>query len=250
MERITSRKNRIISHFRNLASVGEYRHKTGEFICDGEKTLREALMYGSGVTCVLWEEEPAFELEKGIEQYCCPNELIQYVSPLKNSQGPVFSVKIPQNRTGSAGKPKNVIVLENVQDPGNVGTVIRTANAMGIDMIVLVGNCTDLYNPKTVRATMGAVFRQQVAEMTVNELKSYVNQNGLRLYGAALNASAEDVRNVNMKNLAVAVGSEGKGLSEELLSICDGQLIIPMQPDSESLNVAVAASIIMWEMRR
>ena len=149
-----------------------------------------------------------------------------------------------------AARLKNAIVLESVQDPGNVGTVIRTANAFGVDAVILTGVCADLYNPKTVRATMGAIFRQRVLELPLAELRAALDENGLPLYGAALSETARDFREIPLDKAAVAVGSEGNGLSTELLAICDGQLIIPMRPDSESLNAGVAASVIMWEMSR
>ena len=248
MEHITSRKNRIINHLKNLSADSEYRKTSGEYVCDGEKTLIEAIQFGAEVSCVLWPDQGAFDLPKGIIEYSCPIDLLQYVSPLKNSKGPVFSVKISEPKADK--RISNAIVLENVQDPGNVGTVIRTANAMGIDAVILVGDCADIYNPKTIRATMGGIFKQNIIDLKLDTLKNYVNQNGMRLYGAALSEKSEDIRNINMKNIAVAVGSEGKGLSDELLKVCDGQLIIPMNPDCESLNAAMAASIIMWEMHR
>ncbi len=249
MEYITSRKNRIITHLKELSTDGVYRRQTGEFVCDGEKMLREALVFGAEITCILWGGEPVFKIPESIRQYSCPPDLMQYVSPLKNSAGPVFGVKI-QSAEAGVNKITSVIVLENVQDPGNVGTVIRTADAMGIGAVILAGDCADIYNPKTVRATMGGIFRQTVFEMGCEELRSYVNLNGLKLYGAALSDSAEDIRKMNLKGAAVAIGSEGRGLSEKLLALCDGQLIIPMRPDCESLNAAVAASIVMWEMSR
>ena len=249
VEHITSRKNRIITHLKKLSADGAYRRQAGEFVCDGEKTLKEALSFGAELSCVLWSDAPFFEIPESIAQYSCPVDLMQYVSPLKNSAGPVFSVKIPR----SAAETKEIstaLVLENVQDPGNVGTVIRTADAMGTDVVILVGSCVDLYNPKTVRATMGGIFRQTVIETDIDGLKNYVNQYGLKLYGAALSEDAEDIRNTNLKNAAVAIGSEGSGLSRELLEICGAQLIIPMRPNCESLNAAVAAAIVMWEMSR
>lgn len=249
MEHITSRKNRIITHLKELSADGTYRRASGEFVCDGEKTLKEALSFGAEIGCVLWGSEPKFAIPESIEQYSCPSELMQHVSPLKNSAGPVFSVKIPQ-KTAQCKPVSTAIILENVQDPGNVGTVIRTADAMGTDVVILVGDCADLYNPKTVRATMGGIFRQAVIELDLEELKDYVNHKSLRLFGAALSESAEDIRRVNMKQIAVAIGSEGKGLSTELLEICTGALIIPMQQNCESMNAAVAASIVMWEMSR
>ena len=249
MEHITSRKNRIIAHLKELSQDGAYRRESGEFVCDGEKTLGEALAFGAELTCVLWANEAALEVPKGISQFSCPPDLMQYVSPLKNSAGPVFSVKMPSAKA-DIEKVLTAIVLENVQDPGNVGTVIRTADAMGTDIVILVGDCADLYSPKTVRATMGGIFRQKVMETDIDGLMNYVNRNELSLYGAALSESAEDIRNISLEGTAVAIGSEGRGLTDKLLKICKAQLIIPMRPDCESLNAAVAASIVMWEMSR
>lgn len=249
MERITSRKNRIISHLRLVASDSAYRSECREFICDGEKTLKEALSFGAEIVCVLWKESAGdVELPDAACQYCAPSELFEYASPLKSSPGPVFTVKMP-----TADKDIHIeraIVLENLQDPGNVGTVIRTANAFNIDAVILLGACADLYNPKTVRASMGAIFRQKVLCVSYEELENLCDNNCLPLFGAALSSEAADVRNAELHRAAVAVGSEGRGLSDRLLSMCGGKLIIPMNPDSESLNAAVAASVLMWEMSR
>lgn len=249
MENITSRKNRIITHLRSAAADSVYRRDCGEFICDGEKTLREAINFGAEIKYVLWKEKASEpNLPDCVQQFTAPADLFEYASPLKSSQGPVFTVKIPDRKTDK--NIRRAIVLENLQDPGNVGTVIRTANAFSIDAVILVGACADLYNPKTVRASMGAIFRQQVMDMNIAELREYLTECGLPLYGAALSDKAKDMRETNLSRAAVAIGSEGRGLSDELLSVCDGELIIPMNPDSESLNAAVAASVFMWEMSK
>lgn len=114
----------------------------------------------------------------------------------------------------------------------------------------MVGACADLYNPKTVRASMGAIFRQRVLKMSIKELDEFTRRQCLPLFGAALSDKAADIRNAELHRSAVAIGSEGRGLSRELLDICGGELIIPMNPHSESLNAAIAASVIMWEMSR
>lgn len=249
MEKITSRKNEYIRSLRRLAAEGDYRRERGEYLADGLKLLREALASGARVTSVLWRERA--ESLPGLEnaaQFLAENELFDYASPMKNSPGPVFTVAMPPERGGA--EMKNALVLETVQDPGNVGTVIRTANALGVDAVILTGECADIYNPKTVRATMGAIFRQRVITCTHEELAALLEENNLPLYGAALSERAEDIRTVNVKNAAVAVGSEGRGLSAELLQKCGGEVIIPMRPCSESLNAAVAAAVIMWEMAR
>ena len=249
MEKLTSRKNEYIRRLRALASDREYRNEQGEFVCDGLKLLKEALCFGAAVTSVLWKN--GAEVLAGLEstaQYLAGSELFDYASPMKNSPGPLFTVKIPAQ---DAGTPiKNAVVLETVQDPGNVGTVIRTANAFGLGAVILTGECADLYNPKTVRSTMGAIFRQLVLTVDAEGLERLLERNSLPLYGAALHRDSALLTAIDVKNAAVAVGSEGKGLSERLLSLCDKTLFIPMQPDSESLNAAVAASVIMWEMTR
>ena len=249
METVTSRKNKIITHFRSVANDREYRGVCREFVCDGEKTLHEALEFGAELVNVLWKDHPGnIELPEDVRQFIAPSELFEYASPLKSSPGPAFTVRMPDH--GTDLRPERVIVLENVQDPGNVGTVLRTANAFGIDAVILVGACADVYNPKTVRSSMGAIFRQRVLSMNISELAEFCDRNYLPLFGAALSDKAADIRNAELHRSAVAVGSEGRGLSAELLSVCGGELIIPMQPHSESLNAAVAASLIMWEMSR
>lgn len=249
LERISSRQNAYIRHLRQLGTDGAYRRQQGQFLCDGLKTLREALAFGARVESILWKERA--EPPEGLDcpaQYLAPAELFDYASPMKNSPGPLFAVAI--RGCGKPGRLSCALVLESVQDPGNVGTVIRTANAFGVGAVILTGDCADLYQPKTVRATMGAIFRQPVLCLERGALHALLKEQGLPLYGAALSESAEDIRRLPLRGCAVAVGSEGRGLSPELLALCDGQLIIPMRPDSESLNAAVAASVIMWEMTR
>ena len=249
METLSSRKNAYIRHVRALAADGAYRRERGEYLCDGLKTLREALRFGAEVRSVLWKERSeAVEGLEGAAQYLAPAELFDYASPMANSPGPLFCAAIPEER--ELPRIRNAIVLENVQDPGNVGTVVRTANAFGIDAVILVGACADLYQPKTARATMGAVFRQRVLALEPDALCAYLKEQGLPLYGAALSAHARDVRCLDLRGAALAVGSEGRGLSQALLERCAETVIIPMQPESESLNAAVAAAVRMWEMSR
>ena len=248
METLSSRKNAHIRHLRELAADGAYRRASGEYLCDGIKTLREALRFGVEVRSVLWKERAeTIEGLDGPKQYLAPAELFDYASPMKNSPGPLFTLAIP-----AEAEPvfERAILLENVQDPGNVGTVIRTAAAMGIETVLLCGACADVYSPKTARATMGAIFRERILHCTVEEARTLADQNGLKLYGAALSDRAADIRALSIRNAVVAIGSEGRGLSAELLKNCDGEMIIPMSAGSESLNAAVAAAIVLWEMSR
>lgn len=255
MERITSRKNEIIRRLRRLGAERDARRESGEFICDGEKLLREALRSGAEVGTVLWSAEafsevsaeaPAFKIP-GAAQYLVPEELLDYASPLKRAARVLFTARMAP---APPAPPGRTVVLETMQDPGNLGTALRTADAFGIDTVILTGDCADPYHPRSVRATMGAVFRQRFREMEREELRAILTGHGKKLYGAALAPEAEDIRALELSGAAVAIGSEGRGLSAALRALCDGELIIPMRGRSESLNAAVAAAVVMWEMVR
>ena len=248
MDRITSRKNAFIAQLRALAADAGFRRERGAFVCDGLKLLGEAKENGAEILSVLWKEGGASSEIDCPVQAVAPAELFDYASAMKNSPGPLFAVRIPEEPED--GEIENAIILENVQDPGNVGTVLRTASAFSVGAVVLTGDCADLYGPKTVRATMGAIFRQRVLRLERDELPAWLEKHGLPLYGAALSKNARDLRGLDLGRAAVAVGSEGRGLSPELLALCRGEVIIPMDARSESLNAAVAASVLMWEMYR
>ena len=250
MERITSRQNRWIRHLRQLARDRAYRREQGEFLCDGAKLLEEALGNRTQIGFVLLRDNraaPDLSRLGDVPVSVAEESVFAYASPLENSPGPLFTVRIPEPEVQT---PRRVLLLENLQDPGNVGTVLRTAAALGCDLVALTGECADPYNPKTVRAAMGALFRQRLLELPMEELPQKLRAWGLPLYGAALASDAVDARTMDLSRAVVAVGNEGHGLSPELLALCDQKLILPMTPGSESLNAAVAASILMWEMAR
>ncbi len=243
---ITSRKNERLRHFKRLVTSAEYRRERGEFFCDGMKLLEDAVRAGVEIRDVLTSEPLPFELPSTARLYRADRELVASVSPLKTPQTVVFTVAMPKGERLTT--LRGAVVLENLQDPGNVGTVLRTANAFGVPAVVLTGSCADLYNPKTVRASMGAVFRQRTVSMTLVELAALTPT--APLYGAALHRDSLDVRRVDLSAAAVAVGNEGAGLSDDILGICAGTVVIPMTPGAESLNAAVAAGVLMWEMNR
>ncbi len=245
MEIITSRKNEKLLHLKRLVADSEYRRVSREFVCDGNKMLSEAVKWGAGIQSVLCTESAKLPvLPKSAKVYCVPPDVLRSVSRLKTPRDVLFSCLIPVS-TAAAVPP--VIVLENLQDPGNVGTVIRTADALGAD-VVLVGACADLYSPKTIQATMGAIFRMSVMETDITGLRKLIGD--IPLYGAALGPGCQNISETDLKNAAVAIGSEGRGLSPELLSLCDARVNIPISSGCESLNAAVAAAIFMWEMRK
>lgn len=240
MQEIQSRKNPLITHIKKLATDAGYRREHGEFVCDGAKMLEDAVAVGASVTAVIYSgEQPSCPYEC----YRVDRQLIDFVSPLKTPQDVLFTCAF----VSPSEKPHScAIILDGIQDPGNVGTIIRTANALGVGGVILTGDCADLYNPKTVRATMGAIFRQQVYRMDYSAVAELAET--ADIYGAALSDDSVDIRSVSLENVHIAVGSEGRGLSAELLGICKKRVLIPMTPGAESLNAATAAGILMWEM--
>jgi len=245
---ITSRKNERIVHIKKLGADAAYRRECGEFLCDGYKLLGEAVQYGAEIRSVLFcGDALQIGLPDGAELINVPRDVLESVSPQKTPQDILFTCRMPDQSADNAEMP--CIILENVQDPGNVGTILRTAGAFGIKTVMLVGACADPYSPKTVRASMGAVFRQRVIRLDIAELQRF-KRGGAVLYGAALSDEAVPLGTVELGNAAVAIGSEGQGLSRELMDMCDKLIVIPMESQCESLNAGVAASVIMWEMYR
>jgi len=247
MERITSRKNPHIQYWRKLSSSASFRRECREFICDGEKLYREALSAGFAVTAVILSDAAQLLPEPDCPVYQLPSELLDYISPVKTTQGMLFTCRIPEKSAVPYGN--RFVVLEHVQDPGNVGAVLRTSRAMGYDGVLLLDGCADLYSEKTLRASMGAAFRQSVTEISYEQLEE-LKASGISLYGAALRLDSLDVRTVDYSRFALCIGSEGRGLSEKLLDMCNATVVIPMEKDCESLNAAMAAGIFMWESVR
>ncbi|MDR1299503.1 MAG: RNA methyltransferase [Oscillospiraceae bacterium] len=249
MDKLLGRGNRIIAHIRKLGVSKEYRDECREFMCDGDKLLGEAVRCGARVLAVLtYPGARPPSAPDGVPVYTAARDVLKSVSPLQNPQDVVFTCAMPERPPVSRGNGARVI-LEGVQDPGNVGSVIRTAAAFGISEVILTGRCADVYNPKTVRATMGAVFSQSVTVMSFDELSALVS-GGLRIVGASPSDDSADLRRTDLSSAAVAIGSEGRGLSADLLSLCAERVKIPMLPGTQSLNASVAAAIIMWELAR
>ena len=234
-ERITSRSNPLMAHIRKLASSRSYRRESGEYLGDGVKLLREAVRWGAALTAVVYTAGTALpELPAGVRAVEVPEDLMRSVSPMESPQGVLFLAKLPPERPEGPLTGRRYLALEGVQDPGNVGTILRTADAFGADGLLLLPGCADLYNPKTVRASMGAVFRLPAWNCSLEEL-------------AALREDAVDPREADLTCGVVLIGSEGRGLSREAMALCGGVLRIPMRERCESLNAAIAAAVLLWE---
>lgn len=237
-------------HIRKLQRSRAYRRQQGEFVCEGPKLLSEALAWGAEFTGVVLEEGHTAAVPDGVRTVSVSAALMKNLSDTETPQGVLFlcrmsSVSLPQSLPGG-----RFLVLDGVQDPGNVGTVWRTADAFGADGLFLLPGCADPFSPKTVRATMGACFRLSVWETDRAGLSAALGCARIPLYATALREDTEDIRKVDLSRSAVVIGSEGRGVSQETLSLCEKTLKIPMRERCESLNAAVAASVAAWEMAR
>ena len=251
MERITARTNPLLTHIRRLASSGSYRRSCGEFVADSPKLLAEALLWGAELVSVVCTDGFALpELPDGARTVQVPEEVMAALSPAKTPQGVLAVCAIPDAPLPAGLTGRRYVLLDGVQDPGNVGTILRTADAFFADGVFLVNGCADLYHPRTIRASMGAVLRCPAWVCGAAEASALLRSSGIPLYGAALRQDSLDVRDGDYTRAAAAIGSEGRGLSPEVLNLCDATVCIPMHPHCESLNAAAAAAVVLWEMAR
>lgn len=251
MEVITSRQNTLMTHLRKLNSSRAYRDQCGEYLCDGVKLLEEAVKWHAEiVTAVCSEGVELPPLPVQVRTVQVPGDVMKSVSPMETPQGALFTVRLRRSVLPEVLSGAHYLVLDGVQDPGNVGTILRTADAFACDGVFLLSGCADPYSPKTARATMGAIFRSPVYCCTLDEVCALLKKSGLPLYGTALREDTVSLRGLDLARAAVAVGSEGRGLSEETLRRCEKTIRIPMTERCESLNAAMAAGVVLWEMYR
>ena len=193
---------------------------------------------------------PLPRLPEHIRQVQVPEDIMSSISPVKTPQGVLFTCRLPQAPLPRSLTGRRYVLLDGVQDPGNVGTILRTLDAFDADGLLLTGGCADPYGWKAVRSSMGAVFRRPIYFGSPEELAALLHRSDLPLYGAALREDTVDARQADYTRCVLAIGSEGRGLSREVLDLCDQTIRIPMSDRCESLNAAIAAAVLLWESWR
>ena len=244
--RITARKNPFLQQVRKLLSSRKEREAAGLFVSDGTKLLQEAVRYWDGLDTVILSDGVEAEVPASVRVVRVPEEIMAYISPMETPQGALFLCRLPEKK--AFVPQKGMLLLDGIQDPGNLGTILRTADALDIPVALLDG-CADPFSHKVVRASMGAVFRVVPVQTTWEEAKAALKNTGIPVGVTALSDRARDLRQTDLSGMAVVIGSEGRGVRQEVLDSADAELIIPMNPHCESLNAAVAATIVMWEMK-
>ncbi len=252
---ITSVSNPQVKNLQQLAQKAKVRNEQGVFLAEGIKMFQEApkdKIQNVYISKSLYEEKGQAFLD-GTEAQVLDDRVFASVSGTKTPQGILCVVKMFQYRIEDILKKDEplLLILENLQDPGNLGTILRTAEGAGVDAVLLSRGCVDIYNPKTIRSTMGSVYRLPFAYTDdLTGMLSLLKERGIHIYAAHLKGrryyDEEDYRH----SCAFLIGNEGNGLSEHISACADTLIRIPMAGQVESLNAAVSASILAYEAFR
>lgn len=261
MKDITSSSNPIIKEVKGLYKKKE-RWNKNLFIIEGVKIVEECIRWGKTPKYILFSEE-LFSVNGGEELFSIlkdnhnlikvPNSLFRELADTEKPQGILAVVDFNISKMDEVVKEKKnfIIILDELQDPGNVGTIIRSADAFGVSGIIVTENCVDVYNPKVVRATMGSLFHIPITYIKdKKEVINYLKDRQIRIYTTSLQGETYIYDADFKENFAFIIGNESKGVTEEMIKFADLLIKIPMEGNAESLNAAIASSIIMYEVAR
>lgn len=243
---LSSRKNPLLQQVKKLLSSKKEREAAGLFAADGVKLLEEAVRFCPELHTVILSEGVEAAVPETVRVIRVPEDVMAWISPMETPQGALFLCRLPERKPFSPAP--GMLLLDGIQDPGNLGTILRTADALNVPAVLLEG-CADPYSHKVIRASMGAVFRTRPVISTWNEVKDACKEAGIPIAVTALSPRARDIREADLSSMAVVIGSEGRGVRQEILQSAQQELIIPMNPHCESLNAAIAAAIVMWQMQ-
>lgn len=250
MERILSKKNDRVKKWKKLHTK-KGRELTGVYLIEGFHLIAEAMEHNAPIQEFLVSEqvkETLFEKYPQEKVVMISKEIADYLSDTESPQG-VFAIVEKEMPDTPADFIKPYLLLDNVQDPGNVGTMIRTADAAGYGGVVLGKGTVDLYNSKVLRSTQGGHFHFPVYEGDLNEWFALFKSHHFPIYGTELNEDAASYREINAPEIyGLVMGNEGNGMDKELLKQTTKNLYIPITGQAESLNVAVAAGILMFSL--
>ena len=240
MKEITSLTNPYIKELAKLKDK-KYLDKSDEFLVEGKHLVEEA--YKNGCLKQILSDDESLFLD-GIDCVKVTYEIIKKVTDTVNPQNIIGVVSKFENKI-DIKKVKSIVILDAVSDPGNVGTIIRTAAGLGIDLVVLSNDSVDLYNPKVVRSTQGALFSMKILKCDIKQFILDIKKEGIKVFGTALYNSI-DLRSVEKcEKYAIVLGNEAQGVKKEVLDLCDSNVRIDITNKIESLNVAIAGAIVM-----
>ena len=261
-EMITSRKNALVKEASKLLADASARRKERLFLTEGARLCADAALSGVPVACLFVTQDAMQKYQSYLQpvlacaerSFLVEDHVAQALSSTKSPQG-VFCVcrmKDCDLHVENVRPGGRYLALENIQDPANLGSVLRTAEALGIDGVILAGECCDCYSPKALRASMGAVFRLPLFQAeNMPEAFAELEQSGFKTFAAVPDEDAVPITSCDFRGgVVVAVGNEGNGLTAEAINASGTKVTIPMKGRAESLNAAASAAILMWEMMR
>ena len=245
---ITSKDNEII---KNIKKLKEKKYRLDSYIVEGIKMVKEAINENQEIALIAIREDFKIDFDtKNIKTVTISNKIFNDISDVKTPQGILAVIKKNQNNQIETNS-NYILALDSLQDPGNMGTIIRTADSANINQIIINKTTVDPYSPKVIRSTMGAIYRTNIIE--VEDLKATLKEmqsNGFQIITTDLKAT-QSIYDINYNNKTVVViGNEANGVSQEILQIADKKVIIPMLGKTESLNASIAASIMIYEYVR
>ena len=234
----TSTDNKYIKHIKKLNDK-KYREEYNEFLIEGEHLVKEAYKCGLLKNLIL-EEGSTFKLD--IETGYVSSNVLKYISELDNPSKIIgVCKKLEEKEIGN-----KIVILDGVQDPGNLGTIIRSSVAFNVDTIVLSKSCVDLYNSKVIRASQGMIFNINII---VRDIEEFIKDlKGYKVYGTKVNGGKSLKEVEKNSKFAIIMGNEGNGVRKEVLDMCSDYIYIDMNKKCESLNVGIATSIILYEL--
>ena len=244
---ITSKDNEII---KNIKKLKEKKYRLDSYIVEGIKMVKEAISENQEIALIAIREDFKIDFDtKKMKIVTISNKIFNDISDVKTPQGILAVIKKNQNNQIETNSDY-ILALDSLQDPGNMGTIIRTADSANINQIIINKTTVDPYSPKVIRSTMGAIYRTNIIEVedlkaTLKEMKS----KGFQIITTDLKATQSIYVNYNNKTVVV-IGNEANGVSQEILQTADKKVIIPMLGKTESLNASIAASIMIYEYVR
>lgn len=253
---ITSIQNPLIKHFFQLKEKPRVRKKSGQFLIEGNREIEMALKGGYNLVQVLYckgiykqnnidsFQTEIIEISKEVYQKLAQRNSTEGIIAIAESKG--FNLSLLDLKT----KNPLILVAEAPEKPGNIGALLRTADAANVDMVLVANPKTDMYNSNVIRSSVGCVFTNKIATGSTTEIIDFLKTNDINIFCAALTASKSYETLDYTKGSAIVVGTEATGLSEEWLKNSTQNIIIPMQGQIDSLNVSVSAAILIFEAKR
>ena len=260
MQRISSKDNSLIKHLKKLKEK-KYRDEYGEYIVEGIKLVKEAIQSGANIKDIvvcdgcnsgMIESHLKYEMAKFDFKYV-PENIFKTITDVENPQGILALIAKPQNTSTNNDIDLDqdvILALDDIQDPGNLGTIIRTLDSVGLNQILISKGTTDAYSPKVVRSTMGAIYRIKVIECEdLKETLKYLQSKFFKVMCTSLKAK-NSIYQTDYNKKVIVIGNEANGVHKEILNISDEKVIIPMLGKAESLNASIATGVILYEYVR